>query len=87
MFYAHNAGDNDENREPLALRRDGLIDAIEAVPAISVDGLKVKAQAIKSIYPDRQAFELGAASTTDMRLAVQIVEGLAATGPGASNAI
>ena len=34
----------------LALRRDGLIDAFEALPAVSVEGLKVKAQALKSIY-------------------------------------
>lgn len=75
-FSLNNPDASDEDREPLALRRDGLLDAIEAVPAISIEGLKVKAQALKSIYPDRSVFDLGEASTTDMRLASQIAEGL-----------
>lgn len=66
----------EEDREPLALRRDELLDAIEAAPAASLEGLKVKARALKAIYSDCSVFDVGDALTTDMRLASRIAEGL-----------
>jgi hypothetical protein len=67
---------SEEDREPVALCRDALLDAIAAMPAKTVDGLRIKAQALKAIYPDCSVFEVGGESTTDMRLASQIAEGL-----------
>jgi hypothetical protein len=63
--------------DQLADARDAIIDLIERAPCDSLAALRLKARALKSIYPDGPPLECDNPSQ-DLRLASQIIDGLAA---------
>lgn len=67
-------------------RTDSIVQQIEATPATTAEGLRIKARCIQWCYGD-DPVELDGSDTQDVRLAQQIVQTLLKmTNPGASAA-
>jgi hypothetical protein len=59
------------------------VEKIESLPATTLDGLRIKAQAVQAIYYDG-VIEFGDDATADLRIAASVLRNLLAMSGGTS---